>query len=312
MSIIELAIKRLQDTSRVEEGPLRNEPSFGVIREVAVPGEVVVNGTAPAPPRRVVHLDRAALVGAGFLPPDHKQRQIGDQFRHVKRPLLAAALGRGVEPLPNGRMIMLTSSLPGEGKTFVSINLALSISLERDTNVVLVDADVAKPHVSRLFGVDAEPGLLEAVKDENLDVESLILPTDIPKLSVLPAGKPSDTATELLASLRMESVVWRLGGLLDRKRIVIFDSPPLLLTSESRALAQHMGQIVLTVRAGDTPQHAVLDAIDCLGEGKSVSLILNQSESVNEAGYYYRDGAYGDYARAEPRRPTKDAPDPVR
>ena len=171
-------------------------------------------------------------------------------------------------------MIMITSSLPDEGKTFVSINLALSMSLERDISVVLVDADVAKQHVSSLFGVDAEPGLLEAVKDENLDVESLILPTDVPKLSVLPAGKPSDTATELLASLRMESVIWRLGGLLDRKRVVIFDSPPVLLTSESRALAQHMGQIVLAVKAGNTPQHAVLDAINCLGESRNVVLAL--------------------------------------
>lgn len=312
MSIIELALKKFQHTGRVVEAPPRAEPAFGVIREVAVPGEPAADGAAAEPPRRVVHLDRAALISAGFLPPHHKQRQIGDQFRHVKRPLLAAALGRGVEPLPDGRMIMLTSSLPGEGKTFVSINLAISMSLERDISVVLVDADVAKPHVSRLFGVDAEPGLLEAITDENLDVESLILPTDIPKLSVLPAGKPSDTATELLASLRMQSVVWRLGGLLDRKRVVIFDSPPLLLTSESRALAQHMGQIVLTVRAGHTPQHAVLDAINCLGEDKKVALLLNQSESINEAGYYYRDGAYGDYAHNEQRQPPESMPGQTR
>lgn len=296
MSLVEQALRKLQQTRKaVAREPERDMP-LGVIREVAAAGEGPADGRRPAA-RRVVHLDRSALVRAGFLPPDHKQRQIADQFRHVKRPLLAAALGRGVEPLANGRMIMLASSLPGEGKTFVSVNLALSISLERDLSVLLVDADVAKPHISRIFGVDAEPGLLEALQDDRLDVESLVLPTDIPKFSILPAGKPTDTATELLASRRMQTVVARLAASQDRSRVVIFDSPPLLLTSESRVLAQPMGQVVLVVQAGKTPQHAVHDAIACLGEGKPVSLLLNQSEAVSEAGYYYRDGTYGAYSR---------------
>lgn len=295
MSLVEQALKKLQQTRRSAGDAPRRDPPLGVIREVAVagaPGE-----STHAGPRRIVHLDRAALVRAGFLPPDHKQRQIADQFRHAKRPLLANALGRGVEPLANGRMIMVASSLPAEGKTFVSVNLALSMSLERDISVVLVDADVAKPHISRLFGLEAEPGLLEVLQDERLDVESLILPTDIPKFSILPAGKPIETATELLASRRMQSVVSRLAASQDRARVVVFDSPPLLLTSESRVLAQPMGQVVLVVRAGQTPQHAVLDSIRCLGEHKPVSLLLNQSEAVSEAGYYYRDGTYGEYAR---------------
>jgi exopolysaccharide/PEP-CTERM locus tyrosine autokinase len=194
-------------------------------------------------------------------------------------------------------MIMVASSLPGEGKTFVSVNLALSMSLERDISVVLADADVAKPHISRLFGVDGEPGLLEALQDDRLDIESLILPTDIPKFSILPAGAPIDTATELLASQRMQAIVARLATNHDRARVVIFDSPPLLLTSESRVLSQPMGQVVLVVQAGKTAQRAVLDAIRCLGEHKPVSLLLNQSEAISEAGYYYRDGSYGEYAR---------------
>ncbi len=145
--------------------------------------------------------------------------------------------------------------------------------------------------------MDAEPGLLEALKDDRIDVESLVLPTDIPKFSVLPAGQPTETATELLASRRMQSVVSRLAASQDRARVVIFDSPPLLLTSESRVLAEPMGQVVLVVQAGKTPQQAVHDAIACLGPGKHVSLLLNQSEAISEAGYYYRDGSYGEYAR---------------
>jgi exopolysaccharide/PEP-CTERM locus tyrosine autokinase len=296
MSLVEIALKKLQNTRRSPGSETRQELPLGKVREISAGDGPAADDRRPAP-RRIVQLDRPALVRSGFLPPDHKQRQIGDQFRHAKRPLLAAALGRGMEPLPHGRMIMVASSLPGEGKTFASVNLALSMSLERDISVVLVDADVAKPHISRLFGVDGEPGLLEALQSDSLDIEALILPTDIPKFSILPAGKPTETATELLASRRMQSIVARLETGQDRARVVIFDSPPLLLTAESRVLAQQMGQIVLVVQAGRTPQQAVLDAIACLGENKSVALLLNQSESVTESGYYYRDVVYGDYAR---------------
>lgn len=254
--------------------------------------------TAVGSRRRTVHIDRPALIKAGFLPPEHMTRLVTNQFRHVKRPLLAAALGRAMEPVPNGRMIMVASSMPGEGKTFVSLNLAISIALERDINVVLVDADVAKPHISRLLGVESEPGLLEALQDEDLDAASLILPTDVPKLQVLPAGKPSETATELLASIRMQAVAARLGAW-DKNRVVIFDSPPLLLTSESHALAQPMGQVVLVVHAGFTPQQAVHDAIACIEDDKSISLLLNQSEKGAEPGYYY--GKYGSYGSATER-----------
>lgn len=303
MSLVELALRKLKDSRRSTGSEYRRDQPFGVIHEVGEAAEPMVGG-APRPPRRIVHLDRDALIRAGFLPPDHKQRQIADQFRHVKRPLLAAALGRGIEPVPNGRMIMIASSLPGEGKTFVSVNLALGMSLDRDIDVLLVDADVAKPHVSRLFGVDAEPGLIDALQHDTLDVESLILPTDIPKLSVLSAGKRSETPTELLASRRMQAIVARLAAGRDRTRVVVFDSSPLLLTSESRVLSQQMGQIVLVVQAGRTAQQAVLDAIASLGDSKPVALVLNQSESVSEAGYYYRDTAYGEYSRyGEQRQP---------
>jgi protein-tyrosine kinase len=295
VSIIEEALKRLNVTGQVPSIP-RPIPYAGTIREISPRGQTN-GGRAPiVAPHWVVHLDRAALIDAGFLPPVENQRQMADQFRHAKRPLLAAALGRGVEPVTDGYMIMVTSSLPDEGKTFVSFNLAVSMSLERDISVVLVDADVAKRHMSQIFGIDREPGLLDAVQDENLDIESLVLATSFPKLAVLPAGSPAETATELLASHRMEAIVAKLGVGAERRRVVIFDSPPLLLTSESRALARHVGQIVLVVRAAVTPRQVVQDAINCLDGVRPVSLLLNQSQSAVEAGYYYRGGAYGHYA----------------
>lgn len=240
-----------------------------------------------------VRVDRNALRAKGLLPPEHQERVLGNQFRQIKRPLIAHATGHGAEKLPRGQFIMLASAMPGEGKTFTSINLAFSMALEKDISVLLVDADVAKPHISTIFGVADEPGLLDVLRDESLDVESVVVPTDIRGVHIMPAGRRSDTDTELLASHRMEVVLDELESR-DSTRLALIDSPPLLLTSESRVLAQQVGQIVLVVRAGVTPQQAVLDAIDDLGEGRPVSLILNQS-TLARGGYYY---GYGDDERA--------------
>jgi protein-tyrosine kinase len=159
------------------------------------------------------------------------------------------------------------------------------MALEKDRTVLLVDGDLAKPHISRLFGVENEPGLLDVLKDPAKDVQSVILPTDIPGLSLLPAGSHSETATELLASERMVQIVEQLSRLTSRG-VVLFDSLPLLITSESRVLLTLMGQIVLVVRANVTPQQAVKDAVELIGD-KKVWLVLNQAEVHGAMGYYY-------------------------
>jgi exopolysaccharide/PEP-CTERM locus tyrosine autokinase len=190
---------------------------------------------------------------------------------------------------------MLASAIPGEGKTFTAINLAFSLSLEKDLHVLLVDADVSKPHISRLLGIDKEPGLLEALQEPGYDIESAILPTSVRGLSVLPAGALNENATELLASERMRDVAARMVKN-HPNRIVLFDSPPLLLTTESRALTQVAEQIVVIVRAGMTPQGAVLDALDQIAEGKHVSLVLNQSVAASTGSYqheYDGEGPHG-------------------
>lgn len=245
------------------------------------------------PPGRVVHIDHDALRQVELLPPPGQERQLAGEYRHIKRPLIANALGRGVPKVPNGHIMMVASAMPGDGKTFTSINLALSLALEKDLSVVLVDADVSKAHLSRTFGVHNERGLMDLLRDEQLDAESAILPTDVPGLSVLPAGKTSDTAPELLASARMELVVSQITAR-DPRRIVLFDSAPLLITAEAMALAGFAGQIIMVVRAGVTPQSAVLDAIDLLGEGKTIGLVLNQSDEQTRSGYYYQYYGPGD------------------
>jgi len=301
MSLVEKALKKLQETSRV---PPAVDPASGLPRTVAkelpvaapaiqqvLPPTAVVRKVTTH--HKVIEVNRDAVRAAGLLPPEHQERQIGDQYRQIKRPLIANAIGRGVPKVPNGHLIMTASALPNEGKTFTSINLAFSLALEKDISVLLVDADVAKPHISRIFGVENEPGLLDVLNDESRDVETLILPTDVPGLSILPAGHRTETATELLASAHMERTVARLGAY-DPGRIVLLDSPPLLLTSESRALASIVGQVVLLVKAGVTMQQAVLDAISHLGENKAIGLILNQCATSSAEGYYYGQSAYGD------------------
>lgn len=239
---------------------------------------------------RIVRLDRQTLRMHELLPPEHHEPALAQQYRQIKRPLIANAMGRGVEKLPMGQLIQVASAMPGEGKTFTSLNLALSMSLEADISVTLIDADVAKLHISRICGVAEEPGLMDVLRDESLDIESVILATDVPGLSIVPAGRRTANATEQLASKRMEAMMQRLIAN-DPTRIVLLDSPPLLLTTEARVLANVAGQVVVVVRAGNTPQQAVLDAIGHLGETKSIGLVLNQSTGAATSGYYY---GYGD------------------
>ena len=311
MSLVERALKKLQE-SRNAAAPVYSSalaPAAPAASRSAVPSVTspIAASQAPEPraktespakpetPKRIVPIDRNVLRELQLMPPAAFERQIASQYQHIKRPLVAAALGKSATPVANGCLIMLASALPGEGKTFTSINLALSMALEKDIEVLLVDADVAKPHLTRLFNLQSERGLLDLLDDGALHPDSLILPTDVPGLSILPAGRQVSNATELLSSARMEQVVAQLGASLT-PRLVLFDSPPLLLSTESRAIAEVVGQVVLVVRAESTSRAAVADAIELIGEPKSLSLILNQSESPPSSGYY----GYGSYGDSEP------------
>ena len=287
MSVIENAIKRLQASRAGAAATARG--TAGTSGGAARRRELAAEGDAAAPTRTLV-INQDALRVAGLLPPSHQERELAQQFRQIKRPLINNALGRGVVPVPHGNLVMVASAVPGEGKTFTSLNLALSMRLEEDVTVLLVDGDVVNPRITRILGLENEPGLLDIVRDPGVSPGSAILATDVPGLSFLPAGRPDANATELLASTRMRDVVALLAGH-DAARMVLFDSAPLLLTTESHALAQVVGQIVVVVRADQTAQHVVLDALDTLGEGRPVSLVLNQSMKQPHAGYYYQYGS---------------------
>lgn len=279
MSVVEKTLRKLQDSKQRSPDPAPEAAAAG-----ADPNTRPVDRSPPGGPPIV--LDRAALRSAGLLPPVAEERRLSSQYRKIKRPLIANAIGRGVERLPRGYLIMLASAMPGEGKTFTAVNLALSIANEKDLRVLLVDADVAKPHISRMLGLEGARGLLDLLRDPQLDPASVIRQTDVPTLSFLPAGQGSADATELLASKRMEEVTALLGRR-DDHRIVLFDTPPLMQTTESPVLMQMAGQVLVVVRAESTPQPVLLDALESLEDHPAVSLILNQSMRSQTSAYYY-------------------------
>ena len=241
---------------------------------------------------RQIDIDMDALVASGIVSPNAPRSQIADQFRVIKRPLIKNAMGKGASQVKHGNLIMITSALPGEGKSFTALNLAMSIATELDNTVMLVDADVARPSVMRMLGLPIGPGLLDLVQDESNDLSSVLLKTNIEKLTILPSGTSHPRATELLASDAMtrllEDIATRYSD-----RIIVFDSPPLLPTTEARVLATHMGQIVLVVHAGKTLQSVVRQALATIESCPVKLLLLNKANTVFRGSYGYGYG-YGE------------------
>lgn len=238
-------------------------------------------------------VDRTALREAGHILPNMPVGALGEEFRLVKRQLLLAATdARDGEPRLKDRMILIASARPNEGKTFCAINLALSMAAERDIEVLLVDADFAKPEIPSQLGLEAGPGLMDALADPTLDVESCIIRTDVTGFYVLPAGRQTNSDTELLASAHTQAV---LDGLLlsNPARIVIFDSPPTLVASPASELALHCGQCVMVVKADQTSETELRDALGVLNGCEKIELLLNAvryTANARSFGTYYGDG----------------------
>jgi len=246
---------------------------------------------ATPPPKKYVptgkpqiRVDVERLRELGMLAPDAAHGQLAEEFRIIKRPILTNAFGQGAQQIQNANLVLVTSSLPGEGKTFTAVNLALSIAAERDKTVLLVDADVVKPTTSKLMGVNDRAGLID-ILEGRVTVADALLRTDIPKLTVLPAGRQHPHATELLASEGMN----RLAQEMSRRypdRVIVFDSPPLLATTQASVLAAHVGQVLLVVEAEATPQYIVKEAVDMLAGCQTVGCVLNKTNQGFGLGYY--------------------------
>jgi protein-tyrosine kinase len=237
-------------------------------------------------------LDEKHLIHGGLLAPLDHAIPVADQFRRIKRPLIDNVVKNAAIEADHMNLIMVSSALPGAGKTFCSVNLAASISLERELNVLLVDADVAKSHISKAFGLSDYPGLVDILADETLSIEDVLVRTDLNDIQVLPAGSKHSQLTELLASDRMGEVIRELATRYP-DRIIIMDSPPLLVTSEAQALAKQAGQIVLVVESGKSLHQDVQETLHSLDQSKPINVILNKSIYTQASGYY--GGGYGYY-----------------
>lgn len=246
--------------------------------------------------RRSIAIDPEQLRQAGMLIPDSKRSRIKEEYRHIKRPLLMNALGKGATIVEHSNLIMVTSARQGEGKTFNAINLALSIASERDRTVLLVDADVVKPTVSRFFGIDSGPGLVDFLVEDNLDLSEVLVETNVPSLTILPAGNTHHLSTELLASGSMRQLAEEMSKRYS-DRIIIFDSPPLLATTEASVLAHLMGQVVMVVESDRTRQAQVKEALALLKPEMIVGFVLNKSRSSFGSDYYYYGSYYGGYGQ---------------
>ena len=236
---------------------------------------------------RYVDINLARLHQMGMVTHDGGRTTVAEDFRIIKRPLLRNAHSAVNGGQKNGNLIVVTSALPGEGKTFCAVNLAMSIAMEKDHTVLLVDADVARPSVLRVLGVPAAPGLMDILLDDSLYLGDVILRTNIPTLSLLPAGRNNKHATELLASQTMSALLDEIANRYP-DRIVIFDSPPLLLTSEASVLAAQMGQVVMVIESEATTQRHVREALRRLENCPRVDLICNKSRAFagDYHGYY--------------------------
>jgi len=239
------------------------------------------------------------LAAANMLVPGSALGQdYQDQYRRIKRPILSNAFGKTASLVERGNLILVTSSVPGEGKTFTAINLALSIAQEKDKTVLLVDCDVARQGASRLLGVENKAGLVEVLEDRQMTIGEVLLNTDIENLRVVSAGKHDEYITEMLSSRRMtelaDEIVTRYSD-----RIIILDGPPLLSTPQTPILASLVGQVVFVVEAGKTSQVLVEDALELVPKEKATGIIMNknQAAAVGGSGYY----AYYGYSTDDKR-----------
>jgi protein-tyrosine kinase len=284
MSIIETALEKIRrPTPASAEGapPSRVDASLDSTRPSLVP-------------QRRIAIDFNLLRAQGELPEAGLERRFADYYREIKRPLVQAMLAGDAHG--DARLIIVTSALPGEGKSFTALNLALSVARERDVSVLLVDADVPKAHLSRTFGLQGAPGLLDALADESMDIDSLVVGTDIKGLEILPTGTAVEGLAELVGSARMGQIATRLAR--NPRRLVLLDSAPLLASSEARALMQLPGRVLFVTRCGRTPRQALLDAVALIDKTKLHGLVLNDSYAGSSDGYYTHYG-YSGYGAPE-------------
>ncbi|WP_416306667.1 XrtA-associated tyrosine autokinase [Neptunicella sp. SCSIO 80796] len=294
MSTIERALKR----QKAEADKKASEEKANLDAEVAAKQNVVVEteNRVAAEVENGSTKDRAYLQlnldDKYFVTPNSIKHSIGEEFRAIKRKVLSNAFGPLSKTLNNSNIIMVSSANPNEGKTFTAVNLALSIALEQDKTVLLVDADVLRPNVMKTLGVTYDNGLMEYLLGEVDDISDVIYHTNVEKLRIIPAGKSHHLSTEMLASEKMLDIVNEFATRYS-DRVVIFDSPPLLGINETAIMTNLAGQAVVVIEEGKTKLADISTAVEQLNPDMAKGFVVNKSQKGNQAqGYGYGYGYY--------------------
>lgn len=263
------------------------------VKEAQYPLEVeIIKEPFDTSPKHELTLDKTALAERGYLIDNGTRKNIKDEFRKIKRILLNNAFGKAAKTLHHSNLIMVSSAKPNEGKTFVAINLALSIALEQDKTVLLVDADVLRPSVMRELGIEEQLGMIDYLLGKTEQVSDIIYNTDINKLKLIPAGKLHHLSNELLASEKMATFANELANRYP-DRIVIFDCPPLIGVTETLVLANLMGQALIVVEESKTSIVDIQAATEHLNENLALGLVLNKAIRSHKDLYGYYGYGYG-------------------
>lgn len=288
-SLVERAAEQLGAIGSISplERPSRDAP----IRPLQQPRDSVVS-VAPTnkATARIAEINLVRLRSAGILTPDVDCGRTLEEFRIIKRSVLQIMRDLREQEVANANVVMITSTRPGEGKTFTAINLAMSMALERDYSVLLVDADVSRPSILKSLGLTAEKGLIDILEDRSLDLDDVLIHTNVHNLSVLPVIRSDHRSTEFLASNRMSELIEEIQRR-QENRIIIFDAPPVLATSEPAALAAHVGHVIFTVEANRTTKASIREALGLLGNRAPIGFVLNRAEKQMGSVYF---GSYYD------------------
>ncbi|MFL6680903.1 MAG: AAA family ATPase [Burkholderiaceae bacterium] len=296
MNLIEQATRRLEELRRAGI----QVPTAGLEPAVADAAAMrVVDAPAPEAPvaepandrsigktSREVAIDLDRLAAQGYLTPMLSDRVLAEQIRVIKQAVLKNVEDAGARGLRRN-LVLVTSATAGEGKTFFSMNVAMSLAMEVDFHALLVDADVLRPSVLERYGIEPGPGLLDLASRPELDISDVLLRTNVPKLSLLPAGKQTHKSAELLSSAYIDRLLTELSERY-ADRLVIFDAPPILVSSGTRHLATRVGQVIMVVQADSADSRAVSQAFEAVDSCPLVSTVLNRSSLPDP-------GAYGNY-----------------
>mgnify|MGYP003571130259 CR=1 FL=1 len=287
MSIIEKALDKLGSASEAEKDQKARENKAGreAVQTEKEDSHRQENVGTTAKTSRTIELDLKGLGKLGYLTPDTDNKVLFEQYRRIKLPVLKSAFEHesGKE---NKNIVMVTSSVAAEGKSFTSMNLAMSIAYEYNYTVLLIDADVTKQMSSKVMGVEGANGLIEYLTGKEEYLENLILRTNIPKLSLIPSGSHSDMVTELYSSNRMNRLIEELSTRYN-DRLIIIDTPPVLEDSSAKVLTHLADQIVYIIEAEKTPRHVVENGLRMLNRKDSIGIVLNKSNLRHNRSYYY-------------------------